>query len=391
MKHIFSYLLTLLWVGNLYAQFPDKIVFKSDTTACQIVVKNKKDGYHLFFRTGLSTTLNEIYPEHADFVYTENSMFVSTKLPDTNKKVWARCYFDGEYKLLQYKYVNYIASSERIFRLTPENEITETEKTSQRKRYIGEMIAILSKKIDFNFQKLQYNTKSLVRPLIQYHEINGLSFRDYNDYYPAKLSFGVFLGGGIESLILNLQPNEDFYGRTFPVENNEFFQSGGLTVNLRVPKLSERLYFTGSFELSRHNISTVRKIESSGSSIYYADLQYNSLSLSFPLGAGFDIIKAKCAVVALQTAVTPWIGLKPDAKLRLETEMDNVVQSKYLSVYDKENVDFFHHIGVKINSPEFSSGLSVIVGYNYSLTPDVNYINTISHKQAISFSATYNF
>ena len=391
MKHILSILLTLLWVGSSFAQLTDKIVLKSDTTACQIVVKNKKDGYHLFFRTGLNATLNEIYPENAEIAYAKNFMFVSAKLPDTDKKVWARCYFDGEYKLLQYKYVNYIASSERIFRLSPEKEKTETEETSRRKRYIGEMIAIFSKKIDFNFQQLQYNTKSLALPLIQYHEINGLPFHDYNDYYPAKLSLGVFLGGGIESLNLNLQPNDDFYGRTIPVENNEFFQSGGVTANLRIPKLSERLYFTGSLELSRHNVSTVRKIESSGSATYYADLQYNSLSLSFPLGAGFEVIKTNNAAIALQTALTPWIELKPDAKLRLETEMDNVVQSKYLKVYKRERVDFFHHIGLKMNSPAFISGLSVIVGYDYSLTPDVNYINTLPRTKAISFSATYNF
>lgn len=391
MKHYLSILLFIFLSGNSFGQLSDKIVSKTDTTTCTIIAKNKKDGYHIYFTTGQSNIVNEVYPENAEFAYSENQMFISIKPPETDKKVWARCFFDGEYRLLQHKYVNYIATPENIYRLSPANEKTDEDGTTQRNRFIGEMIAILSNKVDYNFKQLQYNTKSLVRPLIQYHEINSLSFHDYNDYYPAKLSLGIFLGGGIESVHLNLQPDDDYYGRISPVVNKEFFQLGGLTANLTIPKLSNRLYFTGGFEFARHKASAIRKIETSGPLVYFADLQYSAFSIAFPLGAGFEVLKSNIAAIAIQTTLKPWIVLEPDTELKLETELNNVVQSKLLKANKNQDIDFFHHLGLKIYSPAVSKKLSVIVGYDYSLTPGTENINSVSHTKAISFTANYNF
>lgn len=391
MKYLLS-ILFLVFIGfQLHAQSKDTLLVGSDTIVCQIMVKQKKTAYQVFFKKSISVEWNEIYPDYANAVFSESFRYVSVKLPDTENKVWAKCYLDGEYQLLQYNRHYYVVGPEKINKLTSVYEKLDMNKVTQKTLFIGQMIAIFGNQIDFNYPKLNYNSKSLVQPIIKYHEKNKLPFHDYNDYYPAKINIAVALAGGIETMRLNLQPDEGSSGNTIPVDFKVFYPAVCLNTILTVPKLSKKLYFTGGIEFSKHKIDVVKNVSISQPAIYYTDLQYNAMSLAVPITVGYEILKSKKAIIALQTGIKPFKNIISDAELRFEKEENNIVNTSFVDVNKNQKVQLYYNLGIRINSPSISKGVSFGINYDYAITPVAENINSISNKDAFTFSAAFNF
>lgn len=392
MKYLLSILFSVFIVVNLYGQSNDTLVFSGDTSYCKILVKNKKNDYRIFIKKNISTDWNEIYPEYGDFAFSENFCYVSVKLPDTEKKVWTKCYFEGQISLLEYKYSYYLTTPDKIYKLTS-NKVKDDESVSQMQKslFIGQMIAILSDKLDFDYSKLQYNAKSLALPLIKYHLNYNLSYRDYNDYYPANIDFVLGFTGGIETMRLNLQTEEYLFGKIIPVDYTEFSPAINTGIKLNIPKLSKRFYFTGEFELSKHKIDLYRKVNSESIAVYYADLQYDALSIAFPVNVGFEFLKSDFAVLAVQTGLKPFFIISSNAQMKLESEFNNIVKTKFITVNENSLPELFHNIGLKISSPALSNKLTAGIDYSYSLTPSVDEINSITHINSLTFSLLFSF
>lgn len=392
MKIFISILFPFLYGIQVYSQTSDTLISSNDTTFYQLMVKQKSGEYKVFFKTGISIDWNEVYPEYANVAFSEKYRYISIKLPDTESKVWAKCLFSGDYQLLEYNHKFYINGKDNIYKLTsPENDITDFNKKTQRTLFIGQMIAIFNSSIDFDYKKLQYSPKSLVQPLIKYHEQNNLPYRDYNDYYPAHIDLALGLTGGIETMRLNLQTEEFLLGNEIPVDYTEFFPTISAEIKLNIPKLSKRLYFTGGVELSKHNIDVYSKINSESTVVYYSDLQYDAMSLAFPVNMGFEILKNDVAVVAIQTELKPFFIISSEAQMKLESEYNNIINTEFITVNENNVPELFHNIGLKICSPVLSKKLTAGIGYSYSLTPSVDEINSITHINSLTFSILLSF
>lgn len=392
MKYLFSILFSVFITLSLYGQSVDTLLYGNDTTICKILVKSKKNDYKVFIKKNFSVDWNEIYPEYGDFAFSESFRYKSIKLPDTEKRVWAKCYFDGQIQLLEYKYSYYLATPDKIYKLTSNNTINDKSVNRiQKSLFKGQMIAILSDKLDYDYSKLQYNAKSLVLPLIKYHQNYNLPYRDYNDYYPPNFDFVVGITGGIETMRLNLQTEEYILGNTTPVDYIEFCPTINAGIKLNIPKLSKRLYFTGGIELSKHKIDVYRKIDSESIMIYYADIQYDAVSCAFPVNVGFELLNNDMAVVAIQTGLKPFFLISSKAQMKLESEFNNIVNTRFITVNENRLPELFHNFGFKISSPALSNKLSAGIGYSYSLTQPVDEINAITHLNSLTFSILYSF
>ncbi len=391
MKYLLSILFLVFISFQLHAQSTDTLLVGSDTIVCQIMVKQKKTEFQVFFKNSVSVDWNEIYPEYAKAAFSNSFRYISIKLPDNENKVWAKCYLDGEYQLLEYKRQYYVVGPENINKLTSVYEKLDVKKVTQKTLFIGQMIAIFGNQINFNYSKLTYNSKSLVQPIIKYHETNKLPFHDYNDYYPAKLNFVVAVAGGIETMRLNLQPDEDSYGTTIPVDFKVFYPAVSLNTVLTVPKLSKRLYFTGGIEFAKHKIDIIKKASISQSVNYYTDLQYNALSFAVPIAVGYEFLKNNSAVVAIQTGIKPFRNITSEAELKLEKEENNVVNTSFITGNKNQKVQLYYNLGIKIYSPSISKRISIGINYDYSITPEAENIISISNKDALTFSAAFNF
>lgn len=391
MKYIFSLLFSVITGYQIFAQYNDTLLVGTDTIVCQIMVKQKKTEYHIFFKTGISADWNEIYPDYANAAFSSVFRFTSIKLPNTESKVWAKCYLYGEYQLLEYNRHYYVSSPEKINMLTSVYENQDNKKASHKTLFIGEMIAIFGNQIDFNYAKLNYNSKSLVQPVIKYLEKNGLPYFDYNDYYPAKLNIALGLTGGIETLSLNLQPDEGTPGNIIPVDFKVFYPSVSLNTVLTIPKLSKRLYFTSGLEFSKHKIDVVKKVSITQPVYYYIDLKYNAMSIAVPINVGYEILKKNSVVLAVQTGIKPFKNITSDAGLRLETEKNDVVNTSNINVSKNQKVQLYYNFGMKIYSPAISDRISIHFNYDYSINPESENKNSINNKDALSFSATFSF
>ncbi len=392
MKYLLSILFSGFMVMNLHGQSIDTLMFGGDTTFCKIMVKKKKGDYQVFIKKNISVDWNEIYPDYGDFAFSESYRYTSIKLPDTEKKVWAKCYFDGQIRLLEYNYSYYLATPDNIYKLTSDKtKNDESGNRIQKSLFKGQMIAILSDKLDYDYSKLQYNAKSLVLPLIKYHQNYNLPYRDYNDYYPANIDLVLGFTGGIETMRLNLQTEEYLIGNVIAVDYTEFYPTISAGVNLNIPKLSKRLYFTGGIELSKHKTDTYRKIDSESMIVYYTDLQYDAMSCAFPVNVGFKFLNNDFAVLAVQTGLKPFFIISSKAQMKLESEINNIVNTKFVTVNENSHPELFHNIGFKISSPALSNKLSAGIDYNYSLTQSVDEINTIAHLNSLTFSILYSF
>jgi hypothetical protein len=391
MKYLLTILVLVLTGFQLYSQSTDTLLVGSDTIVCQIMVKQVKTEYQVFFKNSINVEWNEVYPEYANAAFSAIFRYISVKLPDTENKVWAKCYLNGTYQLLEYKRQYYVVGPENINKLTSVKEKLDMMKTTQQTLFIGQMIVIFGNQIDHNYSKLKYNSKSLVQPIIKYHEARKLPFHDYNDYSPAKINVAVGLTGVIETVRLNLQPDEDFYGTTFPVDFNEFYPAISINLNLTIPKLSKNLYFTGGLEFSKHKIDAVGKYSTSEPVIYYANLQYDERSFAIPVTVGYEFLKSKKAVIALQTGIKPFKNVISDAELRLEKEENNVVNTSFITVNKHQKVQLYYNLGIKFYSPSISKRISIGVNYDYSITPEAENTNSISNKDALTFSAAFNF
>ncbi len=392
MKYLLSILFSGFIVVNLYGQSNDTLMFGGDTTFCKILVKKKKGDYLVFIKKNISVDWNEIYPDYGDFAFSESFRYTSIKLPDTEKKVWAKYYFKGQISLLEYKYSYYLRTPDNIYKLTSDkSKNDESVSQAQKSLFKGQMIAILSDKLDFDYSKLQYNAKSLVQPLIKYHQNYNLPYHDYNDYYPPNADLVLGFTGGIETMRLNLQTEEYLFGKVIPVDYTEFYPTISAGVNLNIPKLSKRLYFAGEFELSKHKIDVYRKVNSESVAVYYTDLQYDAMSFAFQINVGYEFFKNDFAVLAVQTGLKPFFIISPDAQMKLESEINNIVNTKFITVNENSLPELFHNIGLKISSPALSKKLTAGVGYNYSLSQSVNQLNTIAHLNSLTFSILYSF
>lgn len=392
MKYLLSILFSGFIVVNLYGQSIDTLMFGGDSTFCKILVKKKKGDYLLFIKKNISVDWNEIYPEYGDFAFSESFYYISIELPDTEKKVWAKYYFKGQISLLEYKHSYYLKTPDKIYKLAS-NKVKDNESVSQMQKSLfkGQMIAILSDKLDFDYSKLQYNAKSLVQPLIKYHQNYNLPYHDYNDYYPPNADLVLGFIGGIETMRLNLQTEEYLFGKVIPVDYTEFYPTISAGVNLNIPKLSKRLYFTGEFELSKHKIDVYRKVNSESVAVYYTDLQYDAMSLAFQINVGYEFFKNDFAVLAVQTGLKPFFIISSKAQMKLESEINNIVNTKFITVNENSLPELFHHIGLKISSPALSKKLTAGVGYNYSLSQSVNQLNCITHINSLTFSLLFSF
>ena len=308
MKYFFTLCFFFISYLQLCAQLKDKLIVSRDTMSCQIKIDQKKGDYLISYKDNNSVKWNDIYAENADAVLKGNSFYLSLKLPDTEKKVWVKCFFDGVFQLVQYHSRFYVVGPDGIIKLKSNDDL-EKEGTGQvRNLFIGQMIATFNNKVEFDFKKLSYNPKMLVLPMIKYHENNHLSYCDYNNYSKPRFVFNVAAGAELENSELYAKRNDQWGGSIVPVMFGGYSSFLNANINVSFPKFSKQFYFSGGIELSNDKVRGVRKL-TEGDTNYYYELDHSGINVSFPAMAGYTILKEPRWNVTLYTGLQPSLNL----------------------------------------------------------------------------------
>lgn len=367
-----------------FAQEYGKLVVGKDTTFYYLKIVHQKGEIVVLYKTAYQSSWNEIYAENANAAFiSDKNLYLSLKLPDTSKKVWVKCVFDGEYQLLQYRYGFYIAEPGKISKLENGKMETTQAETTNRKLFAGQMIVIFNKKFDYNFNLLSYDSKSLVLPLIKYHETNHLLFHDYNNYIEVNSNFSLSAGVSQDNYLLSTNLVE-------PIDIKGYHPFLAANLGFCFPELSKYLFFSGGIELSNTKLD-VLKIQTFLDKIYYFELSFSGLTLEIPAMVGYRLFENPVLSISLETGlkVSKWFSL--DQNLRIETERNGVVQTELAKMGNDPDLNVFHCSELLFGMPSISKSIKLGASYNYSLIAKNQAYNTIRLERSLMFFTRFNF
>ena len=380
MKRIILFVIFFgIWLYT-FSQEDDKLVVGNDTTSCQLKIDRKKGEIIVLYKKAYHSTWNEIYATNADAaIVSDRSLFLSLKLPSIPEKVWVECLFWGTYKLYSYQGKYYISCNDGIAEL--QNQIHG--KSSVSKSFIGQMIYILKDRIDYDFNSLRYDSKSLVLPLIKFHEVNGLPYRDYNHYLEICSDWNI--RGGFSQEIFNLSNQS-----VSSVEIIGYSPFTAIDFSFYFPELSKRLFFITGIEFSIPEFD-VLKTKSLFDRTYYFDVSYSGLNLAIPIMAGFRLIQNPNLHISAATGLKAMKGFSFNQNLRIETETENIVETDLATMSTISKIDFFHYSELIVGMPELSKSFSFGASYNSLLSNKVQKNNTVCLNRSLSLFIRFTF
>lgn len=360
----FIFLLLFVFISQLiYSQSSDRIITNGDTTIVHIKIESIKDRPIIYLSKNKETDFVELKAINADAVLTgNNKYYISVLLPELKEKVWARCFFDGQYKLVQYKQIIYILTSKNIIRLDIIKQKDGLQVSNPRK-YIGQMISIFQNQIDFNFAKLYYNSKSLVLPLIKYHQINNLKYKDYNSYYPVVMEKHL-----TANVSRHLYEKADLQTNTIKVNGNSYGLIGG--IRLSIPNFSKRANLMTGLGLSFSRIEAIEVRELIDQKLYFNFLS-NRLYLSLPISVGFNVISQPGFIATISSGLKVISGFPINEQFSKETDSGNIVRTQ---LYTLKNFHLFQ-------TNEFNFSFRTMNKFNFGIQYDIAIPTKSADKQ----------
>ena len=368
----------LLTSTALFGQNSWLLISKGDTTNASIQIKKKKSEYIVSFKYAYHHDWHLITADNADAVeLPEKEKYISVKLPKVEKKVWAKCLFDGTYKLVKYKSAYYIIAETDVYFLEPPTN------SKSKNRFKGIFGALFYEDIDFDINELSYNSESLVKPLILFHEKNNLWYKDYNRYVSKETS--VFTEGAYA-----------FVDGGMNLSLNDYFSLSGQALTLGIhrsvmyPDFSNKISFSVGAKASAYAFNDYVKNVSVGKT-NYVDINHYYFSAGGNGAVCFRFLDLSSVKLSLRSGIDVLKMLSSDQQIRLETLFDNVVETADVDL-DVDNRILFYQINqLLIEVPDFSKRLQAGVGVSIPLNKKVSELNTFGINHSIMFSVIYKF
>lgn len=352
-----SLLLLLIPLIGLSVSAQDKgyLVTKIDSSHFEIKFQDRGKNSKLFYRNSYETTWHEIYASNAESaVIPGKALFLSLKLPDEDKKVWARCFFDGTYKLVRYDGVFYIVGASEIVKLDSPGA------NKKKSRYIGRMILLFSSKINYDFSLLSYQSKSLIQPLIQYHKKEKLPFVDYNKYISHSIAFCA------DASFLKIN-GRLYLGSLNKVNLNGNSYGIGVSTEINYPDISKRISFSFGLQIENTRINQfVQKPHLSGT--YFIDLDYNSYSLRIPVLGFYKIVNSSALKISFGAGVEVTKIFASKSNTDFYTMKDNIVQPEFHDITINDKLIPYQVNQIVVGIPKFSESLQLGAGISFPLT-----------------------
>ncbi|MEL7585480.1 MAG: hypothetical protein AAGU19_02120 [Prolixibacteraceae bacterium] len=362
------FLLLFAEFSHVLAQEQDKIITATDTASVQLKISLKRSHYLVWFKKSYENFWHELYAENARAVVKPGeSLFLSMKLPDTEENVWVRCVFDGTYRLLEYKGRYYIFAPDGIHKLEyKEGGPASKEDASPKNKFIGQMIMIFHDKVDYDFSLLSYHSKSLVLPLIKYHDEHDLPFHDYNKYIETDLHVNFTGGVSRDHYQFNALPGVS-------VGLDGLSPVLGVSLSLSFPELSKRLALSAGILCSYNQVEDLI-IRPLGDEIKYFDISYEGIYPAIPVMLEYRIFEKNSFSLMLGTGIKANKLYQMKGRLKTETAKDQVVNTRFDDLTTVSGIGMWHCSDLILKVPVWSESFSFGISYGYDLkqaSPDV--------------------
>lgn len=377
MKSFIVILLLIVAAKTIYAQPKGCIVTGNDTTNVILSVKKKHQEYTVYFRRLHDVQMNSLTAPNARAVFVPGQWkYVSVKLDSLSKNVWAKCIFEGEYSLLEYRSEYYIVTANEVFYLPAPND------KNNRNKFTGIMTMLFFSKIDYNYRSLDYSAKSLVEPLVIYHKKNNLPYFDYNSYLTVSSSNFVEANLGTTQGFYVADLNKySFDGRSLGLAFNKTFL---------FPDWSKRLGLSAGITLNAVFFDDYTKSTLVNGNAY-ADFK-NTLYAAGIVGAvDFYVVDNALLSVILEAGVEYTRLFASDMEVRIEQEHDNIVNTtvKPASLNQDYLISQFDRLIIGV--PKLNKSILVGLGAKFPLGPNSEEANEFGIGQSLWLSVFYKF
>ncbi|MEN6454818.1 MAG: hypothetical protein ABFD10_11205 [Prolixibacteraceae bacterium] len=384
---MFRYLLSLLLFiefSHVQAQEPDKLITITDTTNVHLKISMERGNYIVSFKKNYEDFWHELYAENAlAAIIPGKSLFLSVKLPDTKKNVWAKCIFEGIFSLLEYKRQYYVSVRNEIVKLDPP-ESTGAGKNTSKNRYIGLMILIFGQDIDYYFNNLKYSSKSLVKPFIKYHEEKNLPYKDYNLY--TEVDHLWMASAGITADVFTLRTADGA-----AIDLNTVGASTGIGFSFSFPEFLNRLSFSSGMNCGFSSVNDlIVSSEADGRTNYY-DISFQTVRPEITILASYDFVKKEKFLLSLGTGLKAIKLFPTEKKMKIETLENNVVQTNFTEIETAPGAKVMHYSELSLKIPALSKFVSVGLSYSMSLQKTSSVQWRIDPDNSLAFFARLFF
>ncbi|RKD91511.1 hypothetical protein [Mangrovibacterium diazotrophicum] len=340
------------------AQNEGYLVVDNDTSSFQIQIRKRKFENQIYVRKGAAGHWNIIYPENAELAcIPDKKMYVSVKHPRENRTVWMRCYFDGEDQLLLFKGDYYIHRNGELYKL---KKNSDSEGRRGVKLYIGQMIALYNKKVDYDFNTMRYEPSSLSKPIRKYHEEKGLKYQDYTTYVAVTHTTEISFGGNLNQVQLTVSEAE----KAVLSGTSAFVEAGFHFKSHSIPKFLS-FYLGARFSYLNIDEETA-EFPATWSTDYYT-VSGDAYSVAFPMLIDFKLINSPMVDLSFLAGVDFELIKWQNYKLRLEEEKNGVVNTSFLETENGLPVFLAQSNQMLLKFPKLSSKFAIGGGYKYHM------------------------
>ncbi|WP_167606980.1 hypothetical protein [Maribellus sediminis] len=377
MKSFIVILFLIVLAKTIYAQPKGYIVAGNDTTNVILSVKKKHQEYTVNFRRLHDVQMNSLTAPNANEVFVPGQWkYVSVKLDSLGNNVWAKCIFEGEYSLLEYRSEYYIVTATEVFHLPAPDD------KNNRNKYSGIMTMLFFSKIDYNYRSLDYSAKSLVEPLIIYHKKNNLPYFDYNSYLTVSSS------NFVEA---NLGTTQGFYLADL---NKYSFdgQSLGLAFNktFLFPDWSKKLGLSTGVTLNVVFFDEYAKTTLVNGNAY-ADFKNTLYSAGIVGAIDFYVVDNAKLTVMFEAGVEYARLFASDTEVRIEQERGNIVNTAVRPASLNQNYLISQFDRLIIGVPKLNESILVGLGAKFPLGTNSEEANEFGVGQSLWLSVFYKF
>ncbi len=378
MKLIISLFFTLGLFNVVLAQKHGYLSVYGETKQGFVKGENADTKPVLFFGTTRNSADNKVSPYKADAAYVPGKWkFVSFYLPDSKVRVWGNCYFDGKYKLVEYNgwyfFVDGKTSTALIQNITHDGVA----------KYKKQMAALLNQQVDYTYNDLSYQPGELIKPLVQLHELEGITYDVFKGYRQNKSHPYIEL----EYSSLNGLIYLNNWGQIKP---EGVAANVGFGKNFNLPGISEKLFLTLGGKLGLYHFDEELYIEYPGIAQKIRFVR-NIFVPSFSGGILIDLVDKPAFILSVKGSLDARKMRGRDTELYIETNTGNTIEQEHNVLRVKNEWLIFHNYEVLLGLPSLSESIQLGIGKSYCLTEIDQKVNEINIENTFNFKFYYRF
>ncbi|BAX79831.1 outer membrane beta-barrel protein [Labilibaculum antarcticum] len=311
-KHILILLLTLSYLTLTAQEFKGQLI-DNDGASKKVYLLDpyKKSNYEsiLFYRYGQPTKLYA--SDYRRAVFSDDLIYTSIKVEESNEKVWAQLHFESELIKLYLRYNNYyLETNNQVMDISKSQNLESLQLPDQLKKRWGQALKE-SKSLPF---------KKVKTILKEYHKQEKIKYRSYFNKRQSSMKIEVEVGIGLNVSKANINKS-----------NTEQFRvniiSPRLFANCRIylPRVMENSFAGIGISILKYSMEEdIHKRFANSDNYYESEMKF--LQVAIPLSFNMKIASLNNFDIYAKAGAKIYFNIGDNGTLNTEYKIENIVR-----------------------------------------------------------------